>query len=439
VEPDPLPAVEGLPHAVSALVGRCLEKRPSDRPSSAELAHVLAGIAAGAPGAARGYVPDWAESGEDTTILPSQQSYPDVIRGGPVPGSPAPQGSLHASASASASHAEEQPPVRNSRFAALRSGPVVMSAAAAGASLRPAYDGNQPPGSPPGTAGKGKSRNDPPQNHTRRIMFAAGAVLLLGTGTYGWSLASGTGHDPAGTDDKAQPSVVAATGKCVVSYAVQEDANHQFKAKVTVANRSNDDAIEPWKLWFILPGDQILSGTRTLEQSGNTVTMSSPTALAPLKAVTVPVTGAYTRNNTAPLAFMLNGKTCETFVSAAPGAPARQVEHLSNGETRLSTAPSSSNPLPGVSINPTNGTVVISPTKSTPPTTGATTGATKTTPTAGPTTSETGKDPDPGQIKTTSPTPSPSPTTSTPTTPSVPPTSSPALECIPDLDCPEGT
>jgi serine/threonine-protein kinase len=70
VEPDPLPAVEGLPPAVDALVGRCLEKHPSDRPSSAELAHVLAQLAAGAPMAARGYVPDWAESGEDTAILP---------------------------------------------------------------------------------------------------------------------------------------------------------------------------------------------------------------------------------------------------------------------------------------------------------------------------------------------------------------------------------
>src|SRR4029453_389578 len=69
-EPEPLPPVEGLPAAVSALVERCLEKRPEARRSGAALAHVLAGIAAGSP-AGRGYVPDWAENGEDTTILPS--------------------------------------------------------------------------------------------------------------------------------------------------------------------------------------------------------------------------------------------------------------------------------------------------------------------------------------------------------------------------------
>src|SRR4051812_4215102 len=78
VEPAPLPAVEGLPSSIDALVGRCLEKHPADRPSSAELAHVLAQIAAGAPMAAGGYVPDWAENaGEDTTILPSQRSWTD--------------------------------------------------------------------------------------------------------------------------------------------------------------------------------------------------------------------------------------------------------------------------------------------------------------------------------------------------------------------------
>src|SRR3954447_11368785 len=74
-EPDPLPPVDGLPPAVAALVGRCLEKNPSDRPSSAELVHVLAGISADAP--PRGH-DDWSsDSAEDTTILPSQRSWTD--------------------------------------------------------------------------------------------------------------------------------------------------------------------------------------------------------------------------------------------------------------------------------------------------------------------------------------------------------------------------
>ncbi|WP_229715713.1 serine/threonine-protein kinase [Mangrovihabitans endophyticus] len=71
-EPEPLPPVEGLPVVVERLIARCLQKRPADRPSSAELAEVLAGVTSGAPSA--GFVPDWADNGEDTTILPS--SYP---------------------------------------------------------------------------------------------------------------------------------------------------------------------------------------------------------------------------------------------------------------------------------------------------------------------------------------------------------------------------
>ncbi|MEU4240379.1 serine/threonine-protein kinase [Actinoplanes sp. NPDC026619] len=351
VEPDPLPPVEGLPPAVAALIGRCLEKRPSDRPSSAELAHVLAGIAAGAPGVARGYVPDWAENGEDTTILPSQRSYSEVIQREQIP-------------PASTPHAEE-PPVRNSRFAALRSGPVVMSAAAAGASLRPAAGGIEPPNEPPAIVGggnAGKGRNNAAQKHTRRVLVVAGTVLLLGLGTYGWSLASGTSHD--GSSANPTPSVVPATGKCVVSYAVQTDANHTFTANLTVANRNNTTPFDAWKLWFILPGDQIMAGhgaKQPVEQVDHTVTVSSAAPLGALKTVTVPLAGNYSANNTAPLAFMLNGQTCETFVSSAPGEPAHQVEHLSDGTARLVPTPSSTNPLPGITLLPNNG-VKVTPT-----------------------------------------------------------------------------
>jgi hypothetical protein len=78
-EPEPLPHVDGLPPSVYALVGRCLEKLPDDRPSSAELAHVLAGIAAEAPKQAPVRGP-WADDEGDTTILPWQHGTADVQR-----------------------------------------------------------------------------------------------------------------------------------------------------------------------------------------------------------------------------------------------------------------------------------------------------------------------------------------------------------------------
>ncbi|GIE92681.1 serine/threonine-protein kinase [Paractinoplanes rishiriensis] len=414
-EPDPLPPVEGMPHAVSALVGRCLEKRPDDRPSSAELAHVLASIAAGAPESARGYVPDWAESGEDTTILPSaQRSYPDVIRRDPPP-APA-RGSASAAIPPSAPVAGEPPaPARNSRFAGLRTGPVVAAAAGAPA-LRKAY-GDDAPDQGEGNAarsGKAATRGSNAAKHNRRVLVVAGAVVLLGLTTYGLSLAAG----PASQRDlgaNPQPSVVPATGKCVVSYAVQEDVNGKFTANVTVANR-NDAAIDAWKLWFILPGDQVIvpDGKSQLVQKGNTVTVTSKGPLDSLDQVIMPLNGTYAHNNAAPLAFMLNNRTCETFVSAKPGEPVRQVEHLSDGNVRLSTSPTTRNPVPGISIDPTGG-VHITPT--TPPTAGSTTGATTGT-TTGTTTQATTDPPAPAPPTTTPPTtvPTTEPTTAAPTT-----------------------
>jgi serine/threonine protein kinase len=514
-EPEPLPPVEGLPPAVTALVGRCLEKRPADRPSSAELAHVLAGIAAGAPMTSRGYAADWSsESGEDTTILPSRRSYTDAFAGGrfgrdsrderddldrrdgndigedfersdaevaalPVAaaaafagglaaasGAPAAVGALSsgsaagsgasvslapaggsapsAGPAASAGPASSAGPgasvgpaasagpaasggpaasigpvaasgpgasgarapsgagpspdgstpgpgegvgdqsgplagaaARNSRFAALRSGPLLNTppsspgGAPEGPALRPAF-GNQPAASAAEAKDSGSRNARRPRAgsaHTRRVLLVAAAVLLLTGGMYGWSLVSGTDeHKASGAAPPLpQPSVVPPSGKCVVSYAVWSDANGKFSAQVTLANR-NDTAVKNWKLWFILPGDQTISGNGkvALTQKANTVTVSSRSALSPQKAVILPITGRYAKRNAPPLAFSLNGATCETFVSSKPGEPSRQVEHLSDGQVRLGSTPSTTTPVPGISIDPV-GIVHITPT--TPPAT----------------------------------------------------------------------
>ncbi|MFC7276982.1 serine/threonine-protein kinase [Paractinoplanes rhizophilus] len=437
VEPDPLPAVEGLPPAVDALVGRCLEKHPSDRPSSAELAHVLAQIAAGAPLAARGYVPDWSESGEDTTILPAQRSYPDVIRQEPGPAVGGPEA-----------------PARNSRFAELKSGPVLIGAAAGAAAaagseaddtgadgaadggaasadspaLRKAYD-NKPGGPPPGEQDKARNNS---REHTRRVLLAAGAVLLLGAGTYAWSLANNVPGSASSRRSVApQPSVVPATGKCVVSYAVWSEANGQFKAQVTLANRA-DVPVDNWKLWFIMPGDQVVStsGKSQLTQAGQGVTVTSAAPLRPQTTLNVPITGTYQQNNTAPLAFMLNNRTCETFVSAKPGQPSRQVEHLSDGTVRLGATPVASNPTVGVSVDP-GGIVHITPT--TAPATTPVTGGGTTSPGTLPHSLPASQDP-PDATATVAPTPPPTKTSPTPEESET--STDPVVETSPSLESP---
>jgi serine/threonine protein kinase len=470
IEPDPLPPVEGLPPSVAALVGRCLEKRPADRPSSAELAHVLAGISAGAPAPARGYAADWSsESAEDTTILPSARSWTDrfgrpdapAAAAAGTPPAQAPSSALAPTGPPASSSADQSGPLagaaaRNSRFAALRSGPELNTPPAEdNPGLRPAYD-NQPPvgaapSGPPRSGGgdTGNSRNGRYRNqHTRRVLFVAAAVALLTVGTYAWSLAAG--RNPDTTSPNAQPSVVPVSGKCVVSYAVYTDAQGRFSAQVTVANRA-DAAVKDWSLWFLMPGDQTVSG-RVLDnvhlaQDDHQVTVTSATTLNPQKTLTLPITGNYVLNNAAPLAFKLNGDTCETFVSPKPGAPSQQVEHLSNGTVRLAPTPvsSSSTPVPGVSVDP-RGIVHITPT--TRPATRGTSpngGPTETTPTATETTTPPAGGGNGGNVD---PTPqgsegSSTPTDTTPTTAATTPDSTPpdtqptqTLACDPDAGDP---
>jgi serine/threonine-protein kinase len=502
VEPDPLPPVEGMPATVSALVGRCLEKRPADRPSSAELAHVLAGVAARAPVTGRGYAGDWAENAEDTTILPSPRSDSDVIRRAPAfppPVSPAAAGPSMAPVGYSSViaqrplSADTPPPVRNSRFGALRSGPVAGAAAAVaavpvppapvpapplyratppspssappssaqppsaqppsaqppsappssgGAPIRPPY-GNQPPApsGPPSRTDKATNtapaagRRPAGAPHTRRVMVVAGAVVVLGLGTYGWSLAAvANRHNQAETvAGLGEPSVVASSGKCVVSYAVWTDGNGKFTARVTVANR-NDSPVNAWKLWFIMPGDQIVSGNGKvrLTQDANTVTLASAVALGPRKSVTLPISGRYQVSNAAPLAFTLNDNTCDTFVSSKPGEAPKQVQQLSNGKVQL--VPTSGNPAPDISIDP-GGVVHIKPTTPAPTTAPTPTGSTLLTldPTTSPTATTKTTDPvapkpPPGPSSTTTTTPTTAPTTTSPTPPTPTP-SSPPIDC----------
>ena len=433
-EPEPLPPVEGLPAAVSALVERCLEKRPDDRPSSADLAHVLAGIAAGSP-AGRGYVPDWAENGEDTTILPSPHPYTDGIgrirpghaqvadsapvqagRGvaavrasaeGPAglaaaaaamaaaaesaPVSPAPgtampvsvsevkaavEGDRVADAPVAANRGPVQGAGRNNRFGAMPPRPSGAPSDPAAHGLRPAFSGppssglpEQPVSPAPGAGGgappipnppggRGPGGSGPGGAKRRRLLVVAGAVAFLGLATYGWALTSvadGNGENK----NKPEPATLAANGRCVVSYAVYSDDGQQFKATVTVANRDYR-AIKNWNLWFIMQGDQVVSGTGgkiSLDQQGKTVTVKGSELLSPQKSTTLTITGRYTESNSAPLAFELGTEKCATYVSEKPGEPSKPVVRLPNGEVGLGP-PVVENPIPGLAVG---GDGVITP------------------------------------------------------------------------------
>ncbi|MEU8424419.1 serine/threonine-protein kinase [Micromonospora sp. NPDC048835] len=73
-DPAPMPAVPGMPDGVAELVGRCLAKRPADRPATAELTRTLAeaaGMLAAVPVSRAGGPLDPDElASAGTTILP---------------------------------------------------------------------------------------------------------------------------------------------------------------------------------------------------------------------------------------------------------------------------------------------------------------------------------------------------------------------------------
>jgi serine/threonine-protein kinase len=228
----------------------------------------------------------------------------------------------------------------------------------------------------------------------------------------------------------------------VVSYVVWSDTGDRYKASVTVANRQNA-AIKNWELWFINPGDQVLSGKMTgfkLAQQKHEVTVSAPSALSPQKAVTMDITGRYSESNAAPMRFELNKQACETYVSGKPGEPSRPVQVLADGQRRLGP-PAAQNPVPGISIGP-GGVVTpvpLPPTTNGPTTPGptGTTPGTTTTPTTVPTTT-TAPAPgpgEPGESPTTTP-PTTDPTTTTPVT--TPPDETPEPTDSADIPGPVG-
>ncbi|MFC4064893.1 serine/threonine-protein kinase [Actinoplanes subglobosus] len=364
VEPEPLPPVDGLPQVVDALIARCLEKHPGDRPSSAELAGALATIAAGAPPVTSGFDADW-EDGEDTFILPSGYPYSGF---GPA-------------AAAASVAAGERPTVG----AEPPTGP------------EPVYPVSSPepyaapvsPPSPPLRHGSGGPSSAPPDGRpprrgtvrARRIVVVAGTVALLSALTYGWT-ELGQPRTTSQAGAIPGPAVVPVSGECVVSYAVWSDTGGKFKAQVTLANRA-DVPVPAWNLWFLMNGDQTLSGNGkvALAQEDREIRVTSKAPINPQRTTTMQITGRYTESNLPPMVFKLNGKTCETYVSAEPGQPSLPVEHLENGEVRFGDPVTS----PGISIGP-SGSVTLVPTPSTTGTVKPSTGpGTSASPSASPT------------------------------------------------------
>jgi serine/threonine-protein kinase len=326
------------------------------------------------------------------------------------------------------------PAPRNSRFNDLARPAAAGAAAFPSGPVRPSFNG------PDDLTVTGDVATPPSRGKrtpgARRLLVLAGTVAALALVTYSWTAIANHNN----SRNTALPTVIPASGKCVVSYTVVNQVGNTFTASLVVANRDTVP-VSNWNLWWVMPGDQVLSGNgqEKLYQQDRGVTVSAATAtdtLAPQQTKSMTVTGKFSTSNAAPMVFQLDNKTCEAYVSGKPGDPSRPVQQLSDGTTRLGPVPTSSTPVPGISINP-SGVAVITKVTPTPA---------KNPPTGGATFSPS---PNPGHTDTVDPTPAKSvddkPTTAAPTSPDPvetstlpkPTESAPASICDPneDPDC----
>ena len=104
------------------------------------------------------------------------------------------------------------------------------------------------------------------------------------------------------------------SGACHVVYTTSSQWAGGFSAQVVITN-TGSSAISSWTLAFTFPGDQKLTSNYNggYSQSGEnaTLTNASYNGSIPVNgSVTVGFQGTWTRNDTAPTSFTLNGATC---------------------------------------------------------------------------------------------------------------------------------
>jgi serine/threonine-protein kinase len=292
VEPAPMPRVPGLPAHVVELGARCLAKQPELRPTSFEVAKVLA-VAGG-------------------IAVPSPRRYP---KGVPPPSSGA--GGL-------ADPTEAAPGADADASAGVTA--ILPAGAATDQPGSTAAHGAEP--DPAGRGGPGAPA-DPPllvrAGQRRGVLVRAGVVLAASAAVVAVVYPRLTG--PAGRSEGAAagpPVGSPPPPACAVRYLTRTDAGGAFAVDLVVTN-TRTEPVPGWLVEFAFPADQRLVGTdnATWSQSGRTVTLQPATgdgALRPGSPASLRLTGSYRSGNPLPTAFSLNGTPCAAEVAGASSA-----------------------------------------------------------------------------------------------------------------------
>jgi hypothetical protein len=311
-DPEPLPALAGLPVEVAELCMRCLAKHPEDRPAAVDVARAL-----GAVVGLRTILPSAPARAIDLSVRATAQPRPHR------PGlAAATLGYLGLPGGVRSPVGGVASPVGGVRR--LRAALWIGQALRVGA-VRPLGGGL--------FAGGHLARDVLTGGGVRRAVLAGrhglqaavGTLTLLAILAVGWS----STREPAdiGPAQAAAAGAAAAAGilhatECRVRYQVRHDSGNDFEAQLTLTN-TGAHALGAWRLQFAYPGTQRLTGLpKRMAQTGRTVVVHGRPdgRLNPGRSLAVTLRGGYRDANPLPLAFVVNGHTCESVVIGATTA-----------------------------------------------------------------------------------------------------------------------
>ncbi|MET0418920.1 MAG: serine/threonine-protein kinase [Actinoplanes sp.] len=308
-DPDPLPALPGLPDAVRELCLRCLAKAPAERPRAADAARVLA-----------------AEVGMQLVVLPPP-THDASVRGAvgsvgaaPLPASSSPSSSpgLGRALLAYLGLPGGQPgPRPTAGVLRLRTGLKVGQALRLGGA-RPLGGGL--------FAGGGLLRGVRVSLPGRyRVQATVLTVALLGMAGAGWA----SSREAPTTEQAQAAGAGAAAGlpgspPCAVRYQLKSDSGSDYEAVLTVAT-TDEVGSGQWRVQFSYPGSQQLTRLpRSVTQKGRRVVAKGRGTLR-----TFTLRGSYDDYNPLPLTYTLDGRhRCRVEILGSvtgDGAPGRTV------------------------------------------------------------------------------------------------------------------
>jgi hypothetical protein len=304
-DPDPIPDLAGLPVAIADLCLRCLAKRPSDRPTAADMARALAATAGVRP------------------IIP-------LLRLGERSAAPAARAVVPVPAARSRSEGLRRVvraclgrPANAFTTVRLRAGLRLGSALHLGV-VRPLGGGLFVAGRRRGDV---LSAYHLQGGRARMPTIAAFATMtLLAASALNWTAQrQATEPDRPGATvagAEAGAGVAAATepngARCTVRYQVRRDSGSRFEARLSVRTTEKS----AWQVEFAYPGTQRLAATpKAVAQQGRRVVVNGRG-----RAGAVTLHGGYRDRNPLPVAFVLNGRPCRAEVfggttSDVPGRP----------------------------------------------------------------------------------------------------------------------